>query len=290
MRKGAASAAMAEASGAGPAISGMSVRRDCWADSSAMRRQRSARLGAARARCFSVRWARIGVMRATPSSVAFSTAHSKWSNLKTASSRWMGSAASASSSSCRVKLTSESETAVISARWRKPLATMSNTWPRWARRTRARWAACSPVSAARLGWPVCGDQVSAMKRRRMKGKILGARFQVLSFWDGGGDGVLVIEVDGDAGGFALVPVGLREGVVEDDHSVELRAGLDGGFAEQRRSGQRDEFGKDDKEVGEVALLDGAGGGFGVVGCGDGAGDVVNGDGDLRSEKRRVGHE
>src|ERR1017187_7681486 len=97
---------------------------------------------------------------------------------------------------------------------------MSNTWPGRARRTRARWAACSPVSAARLGWPVCGDQVSAMKRRRMRGKVPGARFQVLGFRNGGGDGVLVIEVDGDAGGFALVPVGLREGVVEDDHRSE----------------------------------------------------------------------
>ncbi len=51
-----------------------------------------------------------------PSSVAFSMAHSMWSNLKTARRRWRGRAASDSSSSWRVKWTLFSETLVISAR------------------------------------------------------------------------------------------------------------------------------------------------------------------------------
>jgi len=63
-------------SGIGSAISGMSVRRDCLLASRAMRRQRSERLRADWARCFSVRRARMGVIRAMPSSVAFSMAHS----------------------------------------------------------------------------------------------------------------------------------------------------------------------------------------------------------------------
>ena len=92
--------------GVGLAISGMVVRRDCLLASRAMRRQRSARLRADWARCFSVRRARIGVIFAMPSSVAFSMAHSMWSNLKTARRRWSGRAASDSSSSWRVKRTS----------------------------------------------------------------------------------------------------------------------------------------------------------------------------------------
>ena len=50
-------------------------------------------------------------------------------------------------------LLAAARSSVTSARWRKPLATTSKSWPGWARRTRARWTACSPVRAAWVGWP-----------------------------------------------------------------------------------------------------------------------------------------
>src|ERR1035441_8724495 len=59
----------------------MRTRRDCWLLSRAMRAQRSLRLREASKRPFSVRAASTGRMRSTPSSVAFSTIHSKRSNL-----------------------------------------------------------------------------------------------------------------------------------------------------------------------------------------------------------------
>ncbi len=41
---------------------------------------------------------------------------------------------------------------------------------------------------------------------------------------------LVVEVDGDGGGFAMVPGVLVGGEVEDDHAFGGLAGCDGGFA------------------------------------------------------------
>ena len=76
MRVGDFSCSRACFRGVGSMMSGISVRRDCLLASRAMRRQRSDRLRADWARCFSVRRARMGVMRAMPSSVAFSMAHS----------------------------------------------------------------------------------------------------------------------------------------------------------------------------------------------------------------------
>ena len=55
-----------------------------------MRRQRSTRLSAASARCFSVRRAITGTIDVTFSSVHFSIAHSMRSNLNTASSSVIG--------------------------------------------------------------------------------------------------------------------------------------------------------------------------------------------------------
>ena len=58
-----------------------------------MRRQRSTRFSAASARCFSVRRAMTGTIVVTFSSVHFSIAHSMRSNLKTASSKVIGTTA-----------------------------------------------------------------------------------------------------------------------------------------------------------------------------------------------------
>ena len=65
------------------------ARRDCSAACSASRFQRSARFTDAEARCVSVRRAITGTIFETPSSVAFSIAHSMRSNLKMESSRVM---------------------------------------------------------------------------------------------------------------------------------------------------------------------------------------------------------
>ena len=62
-------------------ISGACSRRDCWLLSLATRSHRSARLREASKRPLSDRAASTGTMRSTPSSVAFSTIHSKRSNL-----------------------------------------------------------------------------------------------------------------------------------------------------------------------------------------------------------------
>lgn len=102
------------------------------------------------------------------------------------------------------------------------------------------------------------------------------------FGEGDGDGVLVIELEGDGGGLALVPYGLSDGVVEQDHSFGLASGLNGGLAQQGRGGERHERGEGDVEVGEVPLLEGAGGGHGAVGRSDGTGDVVEGERDAEA--------
>jgi hypothetical protein len=78
------------------------------------------------------------------------------------SAKFGGLFESVSSCSPNVKRTSLSVMDVIVARWRKPPATMSYCWLACARRTRARWWACSPVSEA-----VVEEKVSAMKRRRV---------------------------------------------------------------------------------------------------------------------------
>ena len=83
----------AAASLTGSAISGGATRRDCSEASRAMRRQRSTRFAAAKARCFSVRRAITGTIVVTFNSVHFSIAHSMRSNLNTANSSVIGAAA-----------------------------------------------------------------------------------------------------------------------------------------------------------------------------------------------------
>ena len=82
----------------------------------------------------------------------------------------------------------------------------------------------------------------------------------------------------------LVPVGLGDGEVEEDHALGVAAGRGSWFrgaAAALASGF--ELGEGDVDVVEVALFDGAGGGFGgVVGGGEGTGDVVDGERDLEA--------
>ena len=64
----------------------------------------------------------------------------------------------------------------------------------------------------------------------MKGRVapwLGAFSALLLFGDGQGDWVVVVEVQGEGGGFAGIPVGFGgSGEVEEDHAFE---GLGGGY-------------------------------------------------------------
>ena len=57
----------------------------------------------------------------------------------------------------------------------------------------------------------------------------------------------------------LVPGGLGDGEVEEDHAFGGLAGCDGGVAEEGSGGSCLEGGKGGVEVGEVVFLDGAGG-------------------------------
>ncbi len=85
---------------------------------------------------------------------------------------------------------------------------------------------------------------------------------------------LVVEVDGEDGGFAMVPDGLGDGEVEQDHAFGGLAGSDHGLAEQGVGGEGFEGGEGGVEVGEVALFDGAGGDLFAVGGGEGGGEVL----------------
>ena len=65
----------------GSSIAGSVIRRHCWLASNRIRSHRSFRFGAAWSSPRSLRSAITGTIRATFSSVAFSSSHSKWSNL-----------------------------------------------------------------------------------------------------------------------------------------------------------------------------------------------------------------
>ena len=127
---------------------------------------------------------------------------------------------------------------------------------------------------AGLRGPGVGDEAAAVI-----GQVQGTRYEVRGSWrsgfgEGDGDGVLVVELEGDGGGLALVPLGLGDGVVEQDHSFGAAGGLNDGLAQERRGGEGHERGEDSVEVGQVVFLEGGGGGVGAVRRGDGAGDVV----------------
>src|ERR1017187_566842 len=104
------------------------------------------------------------------------------------------------------------------------------------------------------------------------------------FGDGYGERFLMVEGDGDGVGLAVVPVGLGDGEVEHHHAFGVVAGRDGGLAGQRGAGEWLERGEGDVHAVEVVLSDSAGGGGldGVVGRGEGPGDVVDGERDLEA--------
>ncbi len=155
-----------------------------------------------------------------------------------------------------------------------------------ARRTRARWTAWSPVREA-----VVAVQVSAIKRRRVMIQFefswQGDRVLpgLLELAEAVGDGfagaadenlllALVVEVDVEDGGAAVVPDVLGDGEVEEDHAFGGLAGADHGFAEERLGGDGLEVGEGGVDVGEIVLFDGAGGDLFAVGGGEGGGEVL----------------
>ncbi len=89
----------------------------------------------------------------------------------------------------------------------------------------------------------------------------------------------MVEVDGDGGGFALVPGGLGDGEVEEDHAVSGFSDVDLGFAEEEWGGllvgEGFELGEAGVEVGDVGFFYGAGGDGVGVGGGEGGGEVLD---------------
>ena len=149
-------------------MAGTSDRRDCCDASRAIRRHRSTRFIAACARCLSVLLAITGTIAATPSSVAFSIAHSMWSNLKIDITSVTGIAGAESTSASRLNLTSElppappSENPVTTAWNTRPPATTSASTPSCTRSTRIRCSACAPSKLA-----VASSHLSVIHRRRV---------------------------------------------------------------------------------------------------------------------------
>ncbi len=87
-----------------------------------------------------------------------------------------------------------------------------------------------------VGGDLVGDEAAASHWARYS--LLGTGYRVLGtrllgFGEFDGEGLLVVEVDGDGGGFALVPGGLGDGKVEDEHSGGGGAGFDLGLAEEQ---------------------------------------------------------
>jgi hypothetical protein len=84
---------------------------------------------------------------------------------------------------------------------------------------------------------------------------------------------LVVEVDVEDGGAAMIPDGLGDREMKEDHALGGLTGADHGVAEEGLGGERFEFGEGGVDVGEVALLDGTGGGLLAVGGGKGGSEV-----------------
>jgi len=84
----------------------------------------------------------------------------------------------------------------------------------------------------------------------------------------------VIEVYVEHGGAAVVPHGLGDGEVENDHAFGGLAGIDDGVAEERLGGEGFEGGEGGEEIGEIIFFDGAGGDLFAVGGGEGGGEVL----------------
>src|SRR5882757_7937387 len=143
--------------------------------------------------------------------------------------------------------------------------------------------AWSPVRVA-----VVAVQESAMKRRRVmplslvcgRGYRAGCRAGV---GVGGGFAgaadedfllALMVEVDVEDGGAAMVPDLFGDGEVEEDHAFGGLAGADHRIAQERLGGEGLEAGEGGVDVLEVELFYGAGGDLFAFGCGEGGGDVL----------------
>jgi hypothetical protein len=114
----------------------------------------------------------------------------------------------------------------------------------------------------------------------------------LGLWfgrDGGGfagagdDGALLflmVEVDLEDGVSAMIPDGLGDGEVEEDHALGGLAGVDDGLAEEGFGRAGFEGGEGGVDVVEILLLDGAGGELFAFGGGEGGGEVFEEEGEL----------
>src|ERR1700720_502166 len=93
---------------------------------------------------------------------------------------------------------------------------------------------------------------------------------------------LVVEVDVEDGGAAVVPYGLGDGEVEEDHAFGGLAGVDHGLAEEGFGGEGLEGGEGGVEVGEGVFFDGAGGDLLAVAGGEGGGEVLEEEGEAEA--------
>ncbi len=85
---------------------------------------------------------------------------------------------------------------------------------------------------------------------------------------------LMVEVDVEDGGAAMVPDLFRDGEVEQDHAFGGLAGADHGVAEEGIRRERLETGERGVDVFEVELFDSAGGDLFAFPCGEGGGEVL----------------
>ena len=120
---------MQSATDIGSDISGTWLRRDCCADSRDIFLQRSHRFVAACTKCFSLRCAVNGIIRATPNSVSFSIAHSIRSKRTTLNPTIRGRDSPASTSSCSENSTVFADTFSTTPRRTACPATISNSCP-----------------------------------------------------------------------------------------------------------------------------------------------------------------
>ena len=93
---------------------------------------------------------------------------------------------------------------------------------------------------------------------------------------------LMVEVDVEDGGAAMIPDVFGDGEVEEKHALSGLAGVDHGVAEEGFGGERFELGKGGVDVFEVLLFDGAGGDLLAVGGGEGGGEVLEEEGKVEA--------
>src|SRR5713226_8619134 len=84
---------------------------------------------------------------------------------------------------------------------------------------------------------------------------------------------LMVEVDVEDGGAAMVPDLFGDGEVEEDHALGGLAGTDHRIAQERFGGEGFEGGEGGVDVLEVGLFDGAGGDLFAFSGGEGGGEV-----------------